>query len=119
MKSIILTLSTVILLFAFIGAGCQKDEFDAPFYKGKIISLNPPRSGCQNIIEIIDISHNAELSVGTTISFDPQLSKRKLNEGKVIYFKVIEYGEFEIDAYYTECTIPNPEYSAIIEFINN
>ncbi len=60
MKHKILKLSTVILLFAFIGAGCQKDEL--PPLKDKILTVSKTVSnGCKESLKSTETERYIEL----------------------------------------------------------
>ncbi|MDP3916076.1 MAG: hypothetical protein Q8R96_20290 [Bacteroidota bacterium] len=116
MKTTILKISFIFLLFTLMGAGCEKDERDPLCYQGKVVSLNQG-SGCQNIIEIVETIKDGELEVGNTISFNPDLYVGTLKVGDVVYFKVIEYEEFGNPISTQPCTFP--QFASSIEFCNN
>jgi hypothetical protein len=93
MKTTILKISTIVLLFLFIGAGCQKDDL-SHYYRGKVVDINNG-NGCYNLIEIINIPKEASLLVGATITFDPKLyTKKNLEIGDMVYFKIILFKEW-------------------------
>jgi hypothetical protein len=116
MKTTLLKISFIFLLFTLMGAGCEKDERDPLCYQGKVVSLNQG-SGCQNIIEIVETIKDGELEAGNTISFNPELYGTTLKVGDIVYFKVIEYEEFGSHLSTQPCAFP--KFAASIEFCNN
>jgi hypothetical protein len=115
MKIIMLRIGILFLLVFVLGAGCNKDERDPKYYKGKVVSLNHG-NGCSNIIEIIVTINNGGLPIGSTITFDPKLYKENLIEGDIVYFKIIQYEEW-VGFGTANCLWP--KYTAQIEFHNN
>ncbi len=115
MKTTILKIGVIFLFLSLMGAGCDDDERDSLCYQGKVVSLNKG-NGCNNIIEIVKTINNGELPVGTTITFDPELYGEKLNEGDVVYFKIIQYEEW-VGPSNALCLWP--QFTARIEFCNN
>lgn len=112
----ILKISSVFLLLIAMGAGCEKEnERDPLCYQGKVVALNQA-DGCQNIIIIIKKAKNGRLEDGNTISFNPNLCGDTLKIGDVVYFKVIEYEEFDNSISTQPCVFP--QFAASIEFCN-
>ncbi|HRC89909.1 MAG TPA: hypothetical protein PK910_07825 [Bacteroidales bacterium] len=114
-KPLIIKTGFFILIILIMGAGCEDDKRDSSCYEGKVISLNQ-QTGCQNIIEISKTPFDGELSVGTTISFNPVLYGNKLTVGDLVSFKVLEYEEFGDIIMPHHCF--TPQYAALIEFCN-
>ncbi|WP_026475022.1 hypothetical protein [Alkaliflexus imshenetskii] len=116
MKITISKISVFLLLISLMGAGCEKDEKrDSLCFQGEVISLNQG-DGCQNIIKITKSTKDSEFEVGNTISFDPDLYGGTLKVGDVVYFKIIQYEDWEGPAT-AYCLWP--KFTARIEFCNN
>lgn len=113
MKTTLLKISFIFLLLSLMGAGCEKEE--ELVYKGKVVSLNNG-NGCNNIIEVVSSVNNGSLTIGATLTFDPESYKGKLNEGDVVRFKIIQYEEWSGHAT-ANCLWP--QFTAQIEFYNN
>ena len=116
MRTTLLKFCYITLLFALMGAGCEKEEQDPLNYHGKVISLNQD-SGCMNIIEIVKTIKDSELTEGTTIAFNPELSRATLKVGDIVYFKIIKYEKYRPHISTQPC--PFPQFTAIIEFSDN
>jgi hypothetical protein len=116
MKTTFFKISAFILLLALMGSGCEKEEQDQLNYQGKVITLNQG-SGCMNIIEIVKTIKDSELTEGTTIAFNPELSRATLKVGDIVYFKIIKYEKYKPHISTQPC--PFPQFTAIIEFPNN
>jgi hypothetical protein len=99
-----------------VWAGCKDDIRDSQCYEGEVVLLNNG-SGCNNIIEIVKTINDGGLSVGNTISFNPDLNVKILKIGDVVYFKVIEYESFGTHTSSQPCSFP--QFTASIEFCNN
>ncbi len=114
-KRIIPLLLLLPLCVVLLGTGCDDKEQDPLCFQGKVVNLNHG-DGCQNIIEISEPPENSELPVGATIAFNSDLYDGILNEGDVVYFKVLQYEEF--GNHFSTCML-FPEFAASIEFCNN
>lgn len=114
MKALSLKVSTFLMLFALMGAGCEKEE-DLRCYKGKVVSINQQNS-CHNIIEIIEIAKGSELMAGNTISFETASYKGALKIGNIVFFKIIEYEDW-VGPATANCLWP--QYVGQIEICNN
>ncbi|HRC90219.1 MAG TPA: hypothetical protein PK910_09410 [Bacteroidales bacterium] len=103
-----------ILIILIMGTGCEDDKRDPLCYKGKVISLNYG-DGCYNIIEITETptNYDEELSTGTTLTFNPESYRGKINIGDVVYFKIIQYEDW-VGPAYANCLWP--KYTARLEF---
>ncbi len=110
----ILPLFLLLFCLVFLGTGCDDDR-DPLCYKGKVVSLNNG-NGCYNIIEILNNINDDKLHVGTTITFDPELYEKRLKEGDIVYFKIIQYAEW-VGPGYANCLWP--KFTAQIEFCIN
>jgi hypothetical protein len=116
MKTIILKFNTFLLVVSLMGVGCEKDEKRDPLcFQGEVVSLNQG-DGCQNIIRITKNTKDSVPEVGNTTSFDPDLYGGTLKVGDVVYFKIIQYEDWEGPAT-AYCLWP--KFTARIEFCNN
>lgn len=115
MKKVILTVSIFFLLLFTVGAGCDKDEQDTLCYTGKVVSLNHG-DGCYNIVEIKKNINNEGLSIGSLITFDPQLFGGQLIENDIVSFKIIKYDGWKGPGY-ANCLWP--QFTATLELCNN
>jgi len=114
MKTFVLHCCFLFLLVILPVTGCKK-ETNPDCYKGKVVSLNNG-DGCNNILEIIECPDGAELSIGSTTTFDPTLAISKINKGDLISFKIIQYNKWTGPA---NAACLWPEFTAQIEFCNN
>ena len=107
MKTKIILLATITLLFMTFCSGCEEDNQS---YQGKIISLNV--GACYNIIQI-EKSITKGLPINSTITFDPSLYKGQLKVGDTVYFKITKYEEWT-GIVLAMCF--GPQYDAQLEF---
>ena len=107
MKTKIILLATITLLFMTFCSGCEEDNQS---YQGKIISLNV--GACYNIIQI-EKSITKGLPINSTITFDPSLYKGQLRVGDTVYFKITKYEEWT-GIVLAMCV--GPQYDAQLEF---
>lgn len=112
MKTIFLKISLIVLLLLLMGAGCKKDDRYSLYYEGEVVILEN-KNGCFDILKITSTPEKASLLSGSSVSFDSKLyTKKKLEIGDKVYFKIIQYSE-PIDPS-TPCAVP--QYIAQIEF---
>lgn len=104
MKPKILKLSLFCLVFALIGASCHDDDYDPLCYKGEVIQYG--RSSCYDMIEIMQPVNNDDLVEGVTISFNRFLIGKDLEEGDIVYFKVLDYNKYEPQSSPQPCRFP-------------
>jgi len=109
MKTKIILLATITLLFMTFCSGCEEDNQS---YQGKIISLNV--GACYNIIQI-EKSITKGLPINSTITFDPSLYKGQLKVGDAVYFKITKYEEWT-GIVLAMCV--GPQYEGQLEFYN-
>ena len=117
-KFLSIFLCLLLLFLAIVVEGCENDKKNPQCYQGKVVSLNNSH-GCNNIIEILQTNDNDDsmLTVGARITFNPDLYGDKIELGEIVYFKILEYEEWEGFAT-TECLWPN-FIGVQIEFCNN
>jgi len=103
-----------VLIIGIIFNCCVEKESFPDCYKGKVVTLNKG-DGCNNILEIIDTNSSCELSTGSTTTFNPTLSRKKLRVGDIVYLKIIQYEKW-IGPSNADCLWP--QFTAQIEFCN-
>ncbi|MEZ5020254.1 MAG: hypothetical protein R2756_09065 [Bacteroidales bacterium] len=112
MKKISFQASLVFLFILLAVTACEKNKQDSLCYKGKVVSLNNIGNAHFNLLEIVEVPDNAELSVGANITFNPGLYGGELNIGDMVSFKILYYERW-VGPHYAHCTWPN--YVALID----
>lgn len=112
MKKISFQASLVFLFILLAVTACEKNKQDSLCYKGKVVSLNNIGNANFNLLEIVEVPDNAELSVGANITFNPGLYGGELNIGDMVSFKILYYERW-VGPHYAHCTWPN--YVALID----
>jgi hypothetical protein len=107
-----LKISVLFFLFSLL-QGCEDKRHDC--YTGKVVSLNMG-AGCQNILKIVEPANKSDLPKGSTLTFDPKLSSKILNLGDIVYFKIIQFEEWEG---FINAMCLWPQFTAQIEFCDN
>ncbi len=109
-----LKISALLFLFSLL-QGCEDKRHDPYCYTGKVVSLNYG-NGCNNILEIVEPANKGDLLIGSSMTFNPELSSKILNLGDIIYFKIIQFEEWEGPA---NAMCLWPQFTAQIEFCDN
>ncbi|HQP56903.1 MAG TPA: hypothetical protein PLN83_12395 [Syntrophorhabdus sp.] len=116
MKTIIFKAGIAFLFILLAVMACEKNKQDSLCYKGKVVSLNNNGNANFNVVEIVKVPDAAELTVGVTIIFNPELYGGELNIGDMVSFKLLYYEKWE-GPHYAHCTWPN--YVAMIDPCSN
>ena len=90
-----------MIVALLLGVGCEKEKDNINWYEGTVLQL---KGRCMAIVKITSAPKNG-LTVGHTITFNPDFFDGELKIGSSFEFKVIEYEKWEGPAI-AECLWP-------------